>query len=130
MKVPKAEVNRYIHFVLNNAFDVVTNFAAQIWSTDLLLPHLHKIQGKKVLVPTGFSSLYSTKYKSYYARLIEYLRKYDLIIFHSNNYRDIEFARTNGITNYIVIPNGASEEEFLNTFSSDYFDDIKSKKVV
>jgi glycosyltransferase involved in cell wall biosynthesis len=129
-KGSEAEVNRYISFVLNNEFDVVTNFAAQIWSTDLLLPHLQKIQGKKVLVPTGFSSLYSSKYRPYYKRLREYLRKYDLIIFHSKNYRDIEFARANGITNYIVIPNGASEEEFLNTFSLDYFDHIKSRKVV
>jgi glycosyltransferase involved in cell wall biosynthesis len=40
------------------------------------------------------------------------MRRYDHLIFHSDSYRDIRYARQHGLSRYTVIPNGAAESEF------------------
>lgn len=102
----------YINFIIENNFDIVTNFAAQQWATDICLLHLNRIKAKKFLVPTGFSSLFDPMYKNYYINILDYVNKYDKVIFLSENYRDINYLKENGFGNYVVIPNGASKKEF------------------
>ena len=111
----KSEIQRYIDLVCSPKFDVVTNFAAQQWATDLALPILNKIKAKKVFVPTGFSGLYYPQYKEYFIKMKQWMKQYDMNVFLSNDYRDIDFARKNGVKKRVLIPNGASEEEFLST---------------
>lgn len=108
------ECRRYQEFLMNGRFDVMMNYAAQQWATDLALPVLERIPYRKVLAPCGFSGLYSPEYASYFLQLPDVMKRYDHLIFHSDVYRDIEFARRNGITDYTVIPNGASEREFAD----------------
>jgi len=108
------EQKRYQSFLLNSSADIIVNFAAQQWATDLMLPILEKIKSKKVLVPTGFSALHDERYGGYFNKMKEWLKIYDLNIFLSDNYQDINFARSWGVNNIKVIPNGASEEEFLS----------------
>ena len=108
----QGEYDLYVRFLLESQYDIVTNFAAQQWATDLALPILPKIHGKKVFVPTGFSALYMEKYKPYFERMKEWLNEYDKVVYLSNDYRDVNFARELGFKNGILIPNGASEEEF------------------
>jgi L-malate glycosyltransferase len=107
------EVERYQRFLLNSDFDVITNFAAQQWATDLMLPILDNIPAKKVFVPTGFSGLGSPHYKDYFENMIIWMKKYNVNVFLSNDYRDINFARDHQIGNLYLIPNGADEKEFL-----------------
>lgn len=106
------EVDRYRAFLANEPFDLVTNFAAQQWATDVALTMLEEIRARKVFVPTGFSALYAPEYASYFEAMKQWMRNYDANIFLSNNYRDIDFARQNGITRIAVIPNGAGADEF------------------
>lgn len=108
----KYEVQRYIDLLCSSEFDVVTNFAAQQWATDLALPILNKIKAKKVFVPTGFSALYFPQYKEYFKKMRQWMKQYDMNVFLSNDYRDINFARENGVKKRVLIPNGASKEEF------------------
>ncbi len=108
----EGESDHYKQYLLNSDFDIVTNFAAQQWATDLALPILSKIRGKKVFVPTGYSGLYLDKYKQYYHDMGAWLKKYDKVVYLSENYRDVKFARNLGLTNGVLIPNGASEKEF------------------
>ena len=108
------EVEEYKKFLLSSDFDIITNFAAQQWATDIMLPILDKIKAKKVFVPTGFSSFYQPEYKKYYQSMKIWLKKYDMSVFVSNDYRDINFARKNGVKKIKLIPDGASEEEFLS----------------
>lgn len=110
----EGDAKKYENFLLNSKFDIITNFAAQQWATDIMLPLLDKIKAKKVNVPTGFSGLYLSKYKKYFENMKLWIKKYDLNVFLSNNYRDINFARKNKIKNNVLIPNGASAEEFLD----------------
>ena len=51
------EVERYKKFLLESDFDIIMNYTAQQWTTDLTFPFLAKISAKKVLVPCGFSGL-------------------------------------------------------------------------
>ena len=104
---------KYQNYLINSSFDIMTNFAAQQWATDLALPILNKIKTKKVFVPTGFSKLNFFFYKKYFNNMENYMKQYDMNIFLSQNFRDINFARKNKIRKIKVIPNGASEEEFL-----------------
>jgi glycosyltransferase involved in cell wall biosynthesis len=108
------EIDEYQSFLKSEKFDVVTNFAAQQWATDLMLPILSEVHAKKVFVPTGFSALGNPLYDQYFENMKTWLKGYDANVFLSDNYRDINFARKNGIQALEIIPNGASKEEFEN----------------
>lgn len=106
------EVERYKNYLLNSDFDVITNFAAQQWATDIMLLNLDQIKAKKVNVPTGFSGLYLPEYQEYFAQMKTWLKQYDACVYLSNNYRDINYARKFGVNNNVLIPNGAGADEF------------------
>lgn len=118
------EVERYNKFLLESDFDIIMNYAAQQWTTDLMLPILNKIPTKKVLVPCGFSGLPSQKYDKYFEQMKGWLHQYDACVYLSNDYRDINFARKYGSAeNCVIIPNGAGEDEFEKNINID----IRSK---
>ena len=109
------EVNRYQDFLQGDSYDIMMNYAAQQWATDLVFPTLAKLSYRKVLAPCGFSALYSPEWASYFSNMPLVMRQYDHLVFHSFSYRDTEFARRHGLLHYTIIPNGASEEEFSPT---------------
>jgi len=108
----RGKAARYQQFLLDSHFDVMMNYAAQQWATDLVFPVLDRLNYRRVLAPCGFSGLINPQYASYFAQLPEVLGQYDRLIFHSNSYRDVQFAKQHGLKHYTIIPNGASEEEF------------------
>ena len=114
----QGEVQRYQEFLLGGDFDLMMNYAAQQWATDLVFPILGQLTYCKILAPCGFSGLFNPEYASYFAEMPDIMKRYDHLVFHSNLYRDIEFARKHGLEHYTVIPNGASEEEFARVNSS------------
>jgi L-malate glycosyltransferase len=103
---------KYINFVKAGDFDLVTCFAAQQWATDALLPHLSALKARKVFVPTGFSALHDPAYKGYFEQMPAWLRSFDVNVFLSDTYQDAAFAQKQGISNTVLIPNGAASEEF------------------
>lgn len=107
------DVDSYRRFLLEGRFDVITNFAAQQWATDLAYPLLDELTARKVFVPTGFSGLYWPQYEAYFREMPAAMKKYDMNVFLSDDYRDINFARAHGITKTTLIPNGAGADEFL-----------------
>jgi L-malate glycosyltransferase len=111
------EVERYRSFVAEGGFDVVMTYAAQQWTTDALLPVLEEIRCGTVLAPCGFSGLEDPAYAAYFDDLPERLARFDELIFHSDTYQDIQFARGAGLENLNVVPNGAGREEFESTES-------------
>lgn len=104
----------YQEFLRKSTFDVITSFAAQQWATDLALPILPELKAKKVFVPTGFSGLYLPEYKEYFAQMPTWLGQYDMNVFLSDDYRDVNFAKEHHIANRMLIPNGAAADEFLH----------------
>jgi glycosyltransferase involved in cell wall biosynthesis len=66
-----------------------------------------------VFVPTGFSGFYLPEYKEYFASMKSWMKKYDVNVFLSDDYRDRNFARDCGVENAVLIPNGADADEFL-----------------
>ncbi|HSH65442.1 MAG TPA: glycosyltransferase family 4 protein, partial [Bacteroidia bacterium] len=109
----------YEHFLLADDFDILTNFACQHWMTDVALPLLPRLKAKKVFVPTGLSGLMWKEYDDYYKQMETWMRAYDMTVFLSDNYRDINFAKKIGITKRCIIPNGAAEDEFLSPDKTD-----------
>mgnify|MGYP000750640791 CR=1 FL=1 len=114
------EQRKYQEFIADPHFEVVVFFAAQQWSCDLALPVLHSITAKKVFVPTGFSGLHLPVFQDYYSLMPNWLLKYDMNVFLSNDYQDINFARAYGVKKYMIIPNGASAKEFLKIRDYDF----------
>lgn len=108
----KGEVQKYKDFLKKEKFDVVMNYAAQQWATDIFLEVMDKVKAKKIFVPCGFSALYDPAYAEYFKKMPDWLRGYDQLVFLSNNYRDINFAKEHGLKNICIIPNGADEREF------------------
>lgn len=108
----KGNVTAYRQFVTTGDFDVVMIKAAQQWTFDALWPVLDDIPGSKVFIPCGFSCLHEPAYSDYFRQLPSVLKRFDHLIFYASQYRDIEFAKRHGLTNWSILPNGASEEEF------------------
>jgi L-malate glycosyltransferase len=107
------DAKKYKDFLTSEKFDVIMNYAAQQWATDLFLDVIDKVKAKKVFVPCGFSALYDPDYEGYFKKMPEKLRQYDQLVFLSNDYRDINFAREHGLGDIsMIIPNGADETEF------------------
>ena len=119
----KGEASRYQDFLIDSKFDIMMNYAAQEWAMDLALPILDQISYPKIMIPCGFSRLFDPYYSEYYAKMPVYMGKYNRLVFHAQDYRDINFARTHALNNITIIPNGASQEEFSSidgTFRSRY----------
>jgi L-malate glycosyltransferase len=106
------EIERYRSFAAEGGFDVLMTYAAQQWTTDGLLPVLERLDCGTVLAPCGFSGLEDPAYAGYFDKLPERLARFDELIFHSDSYQDIAFARRAGLENLNVVPNGAGREEF------------------
>lgn len=104
--------NEYQQFLRQGQFDIMMNYAAQQWTADLAFPLLDSLPYRKVLAPCGFSGLGKPDFAFYFEELPTILRRYDRLIFHSDTYQDIAFARRHGLDNTAVIPNGAAAEEF------------------
>lgn len=106
------EVDRYRDFVRAFDGDAIMIKAAQQWTFDALWPVLDEITCRKVFIPCGFSGLYEPSYREYFETLPDVLRKFDHLIFYAERYRDVDFARKHEISNFSILPNGASEIEF------------------
>ncbi len=102
----------YQQFLRDSDADIITNFAAQQWATDLALPMLPDLRPKKVFVPTGFSALGDALFRSYFEKMRDGMRQYDACVFLSDEYRDIDFARKAGVETCAIIPNAAAADEF------------------
>ena len=107
----RGEPYRYQDFLLGGDFDVVMSYAAQQWTTDLLLPLVDRLPYASVLAPCGFSGLHQRAYAGYFRSLPERLSHFDALVLHSDAYQDARFVREAGL-NYDVIPNGAGADEF------------------
>jgi L-malate glycosyltransferase len=113
------DVEGYRRFLRGSGFDVIVHFAAQQWTTDAALDILDGIGAKKVFVPTGFSKLHSPEYAAYYDSMKTWMKQYDMNVFHSDRYQDVQFARESGVTRKILIPNGAGRDEFSRPAGAD-----------
>lgn len=107
----QGEQNSYRDFLLGGDFDVVMSYAAQQWTTDLLLPLAERLPYASVLAPCGFSGLHRPAYAGYFRSLPGYLRHFDALVLHSETYQDARFVREAGL-HFDVIPNGAGTDEF------------------
>ncbi len=112
-KVENENDQEYVDFLLNNSSDIISFFAAQQWATNLALPILNQIKAKKVSIPTGYSGLYWPEFKDYFEDMKTWIHGYDMNVYLSNDYRDINYARENNVKHITLIPNGAAADEFL-----------------
>ncbi|OGY40457.1 MAG: hypothetical protein A2418_02950 [Candidatus Brennerbacteria bacterium RIFOXYC1_FULL_41_11] len=102
------EIKRYQNF-LQKDWDIVLNYAAENWASDLTFEVLDKIKAKKVFVPCGYT-LKNPLYTWYYQKLPEFLKKYDALVYMSPNYQDKKFGDQHGLGGKaMIIPNGSSE---------------------
>lgn len=114
----RGEAGRYQRFLIEGKFDIMMNYAAQQWSMDLVFPILDRIPYCKVMIPCGFSALYDPDFQKYFEQMPDWMRKYNHLVFHAGEYRDINFAREHQIEHYSIIPNGASKAEFEHEIPS------------
>ena len=124
----KKEIERYRELVLGGGFDVVFNYTAQSWPTDLTLPLLNEINAVKILAPVGYSRLTSARYKMYFNTLPVYLSRYDKLVYHSDIYQDKIYGDENGLAEKaVVIHNGALKSEFVDNGKIDVLRELGIK---
>lgn len=113
------DLDEYQSFLVNSNADVVMFYAAQQWTFDAAWPVLSHIKAKKVLVPCGYSGFYNPSYKIYFSELVNILKLFDAVVYHAEEYRDINFSKRHQINNDVFIPNAADINEF--SISKDTF---------
>lgn len=106
----KGNVDAYLSFLRSGGFDAILVNAAQQWTLDALLPDT-KLDNV-FLIPCGFSQLLNPDYASYFETLSTRMPQMAGLIFCSEDYQDIEFARHHSASRLHIIPNGADEREF------------------
>lgn len=111
------DVNAYRAFLRGFECDVLVNYAAQSWTTDIAMQELDRLRARRtVLAACGYSGLSTPLrrlvYRRYFERLPQRLRQYDLVIYHAEHFRDARFGRRHGIGHYRVIGNGVNVKEF------------------
>jgi len=114
------DIERYKEFLRNHPAEVMMNYAAQQWATDLAFDALPMRKNKvNIIAPCGYSALSNShtirwpQFADYFNRIIPVtIPRYDAAIYHSSLYQDYEYAQNRGLTNGIVIPNGVDEDEF------------------
>jgi len=120
-RIAGPDVERYRQFLLTCDADVVMNYAAQQWATDLALETVPATTGRRVniIAPCGYSALDGLStlrwpaFADYFRKVIpRYLPLYDAAVYHSVRYQDHAFAVDHGFTNGVVIPNGVDSDEF------------------
>jgi len=114
------ELDGYRRLVVSGGFDVILINAAQQWAFDALWEVLPQIKARKVHIPCGYSGFYQPRYADYYREMPDILRRFDHLIFHASDYRDINFCRRHHLSRYSIIPNGASRNEFENPPALDF----------
>jgi len=108
------DIAKYQKFLRESDFDAILVKAAQQWSFDACVDVLNDLRARKTLIPCGFSALHDPKYTEYYAEMPHWLKRFDALIFYSNTYQDIQFARQHGLERLHVVPNGVDEREFFS----------------
>jgi L-malate glycosyltransferase len=105
-------VEAYRRYLVKGDYDILMVKAAQQWTFDAMVPVLDQIHKPKVFIPCGFSGLYEPAYADYFREMPQVLARFDHLIFYASDYRDINMARNSGLSNFSIVPNGASELEF------------------
>jgi glycosyltransferase involved in cell wall biosynthesis len=115
------DADRYQQFLREPRFDVMMNYAAQQWATDLAFGVLEET-GKhraNVIVPCGYSALSDSRtlrwrqYRNYFNHILpRAIPLYDAAIYLSTQYQDYQYAVQAGFGNSVIIPNAADEAEF------------------
>ena len=109
----RGDAGAYQEFVAGSGFDLIMNYAAQTWTSDLTFPLLESLDSKKVFAPLGYSRLHDRNYAAYFEQLPATLKLYDSLVYTSAHYQDKQFGDEHGVgERAVVIPNGASKEEF------------------
>ena len=106
------DIDSYRRLLVEGGFELVFFYAAQQWTFDAAWDVIDDIPARKVLVPCGYSGLFDPTYKRYFEALPDILRRMDAVIYHAKDYRDVNFARAQGLANGELVPNAAAGEEF------------------
>lgn len=124
----RGELQAYQEFLISTSADILFVYAAQQWTFDAALPVLDRIQCAKVFVPCGYSGLYRSEYADYYRKMPDALRQMDAVVYHAESYRDVDFAKVHGLTNDVIIPNGADTDEFERSKNPGFRSGIGAKE--
>lgn len=104
----------YRRLLRQGNFDALLIKAAQQWTFDAAINVLPDLCCRKFFIPCGFSGLYDPRYHQYFEKMPNWLRMFDGLIFYSDDYQDIAFARRHGLTRLHCLPNGIDEREFVD----------------
>ncbi len=124
-----SDIRRYQDFLSLHPSNVMMNYAAQQWATDLAFDVIYKTKTRRanIIAPCGYSALIDSKtlrwqnFENYFSNIIpKILPIYDAAIYHSALYKDYTYALEHGVTNSIVIPNGVDEDEFIKKPELDF----------
>lgn len=132
-----SDIAKYQDYLVNTEYDLIMNYAAQQWATDLTFSVMGRLlDRKKILAPCGYSALSNATtirwpaFKEYFNFVLpSVLPHYNACIYHSGLYQDYQYAKNLGLKNDIVIPNGVFEEEFSGESEIDFRDvyNVKTK---
>lgn len=115
------DISRYREFLMDHPAEIMMNYAAQQWATDLAFDVIERKRRHRanIIAPCGYSALQDSgtirwpQFADYFNKTIpNILPLYDAAVYHSSMYKDYEYAHKLGFKNSIIIPNGVDDREF------------------
>lgn len=128
------ETARYEQFLRDHPADVMMNYAAQQWATDLAFGVIADTAPRRanVIAPCGYSALVDVQtlrwphFRDYFEKALpRVLPAYDAVVYHSGIYKDFLLGERLQLRNGVIIPNGTDEEEFTRLPSADFREKYK-----
>ncbi|MBI5820924.1 MAG: glycosyltransferase [Verrucomicrobia bacterium] len=123
------EAARYQQFLRDFPADVMMNYAAQQWATDLAFDGVSAGTPRRanIIAPCGYSALLDPQtlrwpeFGDYFRKTLPaVLPRYDAAVYHSALYKDFTYGQRLGLANGVVIPNGCEAAEFLQPPAVDF----------
>jgi glycosyltransferase involved in cell wall biosynthesis len=114
------DIPKYTRFIQEFPCNIMMNYAAQQWATDLAAALVPQLVGRvNVIAPCGYSALASQvvvrniDFLNYFRHFLPaFLPAYDGVVYHSAMYQDFEYGTLLKLKTGAVIPNAVDETEF------------------
>ncbi len=109
---PHGDICGYLNFVRSRPWDVIVMHCAQVWVTDVLLPHVDELRSAVIFVGHGLLTLDQPAHAAYWSWFAASLRHVDASTTLSPLLQETPFCATHNLPRPHIIPNGVDMSEW------------------
>jgi glycosyltransferase involved in cell wall biosynthesis len=114
----RGATHNFLSFVESLRPEVIALHHCAVWTTDLLVPLMGRMDCGKVFIPHGMARFQDLASYSYFRRLADYLAEFDAIVALSELTDEPRFTSQFGLRDPVIICNGVDPDQFCGPLQS------------